>query len=368
MAIPISPTARPAVPHTVIPTVGSLVARSPPPAGRDSTDLCETDSRASTPLRSSQLLWRSGQTLDRCERARAVTSNHSKEDGRHTMSSRLGPFGHISVGIALFAVTLAPTLVRGEAAIREGAGMPRRILNDPSALVGVAPEQVPEGGWAPLWVDIREIELTADGHLDLDQPVPFLRVPTGDEPITWRRFFKSSSLGPWASEAQREEQLTNCRPVGPVHDIMAPPPALETAADALLGRVVDRSYGYHGMVLGTLLRIAPEKTFGFAARDRRNGYYVFVPVGDFQIGNESICKTDPAYPGPLPAVGQQVVVLAHAPRGENRDFLLGQTLVFGPDDTVIAPPTTGPTGSRALASIPRTKAQILGALEKRFGR
>jgi hypothetical protein len=195
-------------------------------------------------------------------------------------------------------------------------------------------------------VDVRTIPLTADGNLDLDQPVPFIRVPRGDEPITWRRLFKSSELGPWASDAERAARPRGCHFVGASADSAEALPDLGSADNAVVGKVIDRSYGYHGMDLGTLLKIEATEWFGLPKGGTRDVYFVFVPVGDFQIGNERICKVDPSCPSPVPAVGQETVVLAHPPMGRDRDFLTG----------------------RALAAEPGTKRALLEALAKRLGR
>ncbi len=210
--------------------------------------------------------------------------------------------------------------------------------------------------------------MTKGGTLDLDQPVPFLPVPAGDEPITWRFYFRSHDPGPWASEEETAQLPRGCHTIRPDSDLSAPPPDVDSASGAVLGMVVDRSYGYHGMTLGTLLRVEVQRSFGSAARTGRQVFFVFVPVGVFQVGNERICKLDPRYPNALPEVGQETVVIARDPMGNDGEFLVGTALTFRPDGAIDVAPL-GNTAAKELAMrLPATKSEILSTLQRRFER
>jgi len=82
--------------------------------------------------------------------------------------------------------------------------------------------------------------------------------------------------------------------------------AAKTSHLTIVGRVVDREYGFHFDEAGQLLEIEVEEVIrGEAPLDR---YYYFHPVSEFEAGPHRICKSDFRYPQP-PGLGDRVVLM-----------------------------------------------------------
>jgi hypothetical protein len=113
------------------------------------------------------------------------------------------------------------------------------------------------------------------------------------------------------------ESATGCNELGPVYWELTNVPdrstlrlAARTSQLTLVGRVVEREYGFHFFEAGQLLSIEVEEVIrGDAPLDR---YYYFHPIGDFQAGPYRICKSDSRYPEP-PAIGDRVLLMVPRP-------------------------------------------------------
>lgn len=258
--------------------------------------------------------------------------------------------------------------------------IPLKIMQDSTSLAGIQPEYVPKGGWPPLWIDARAIELTPEGKLDLEQPTPF--APN----MKWRELFEQyrpGQYGPQGSiRATREAQdARGCHPVGEMFGEEVLPPdrsslahTAESAETVVLGTVLGKSYGFYRGIPGQLIKLAPIKTVGLGPRSTRSAFFFFMPVGELQIGNERICKSDMRYATP-PGVGEEVFVFTRPPVGENHDVLdvhdAREVVPIRQDGTAAVPgENDARTEARAplLASGRQTKAQILTILEKRTDR
>ena len=114
-----------------------------------------------------------------------------------------------------------------------------------------------------------------------------------------------------------------CARVGAYFEDLAIPPrgTLEQAAQSsrliILGKVTEKAYGFLVYTPGQLLRVVPEEVLKGAPRDVP-AYFVFVPIGIFNLGDLKICKSDSRYPEP-PAVGDQVLLFAPDQPGWQQD-------------------------------------------------
>lgn len=72
------------------------------------------------------------------------------------------------------------------------------------------------------------------------------------------------------------------------------------------GRVIAKSYGFSFGAGGHLVQISPVN--GFDKTLELDSYFFFVPVGRFEAGPYTICKTDSRYHGEL-EMGDEVVLL-----------------------------------------------------------
>lgn len=263
---------------------------------------------------------------------------------------------------------------------QERSGIPLTIMPDPKALASVSPDLVPKGGWPPLWIDARAVELTADGRLDLNRPTPF------GHDLTWSELFSHYEPGPYGPKdttatAAEGQSARSCHPIGEIFvDEVLPPNrssllhTIRAAETVVLGRVLGRSYGFYRGVPGQLIMLASLRTFGLGVRAKSDTFFFFMPVGEFAVGNERICKSDARYAKP-PSVGDDVFVFARPPVGEKHDVLDihdgGEVVPIHSDGTAVLP---GENALRddgrvpASAEGPRTRAQILAALEGRADR
>lgn len=74
----------------------------------------------------------------------------------------------------------------------------------------------------------------------------------------------------------------------------------------LLGTVVGKTFGFSGFTPGQLLHVRPDQTFKGTAKE--DLYFVFLPTGNFSVGNARICKTDTRYATP-PEIEEKVLAL-----------------------------------------------------------
>lgn len=106
---------------------------------------------------------------------------------------------------------------------------------------------------------------------------------------------------------------SGCIQYGPIyHDLVGAPSwgtrqEILTNSDLVIrGTVVGQEYGFKNSTPGKLFKLRADAVLKSKLEDLRT-YYVFFPVGEFQIGDWRICKTDPRYP-PLPRLGDELVV------------------------------------------------------------
>jgi hypothetical protein len=158
---------------------------------------------------------------------------------------------------------------------------------------------------------------------------------------------------------QLSESGESCLTFENVHISYALPPPRGSLADAvehsrtrLLAEVTNKAFGiYSGFIPGQLLQVAPLKTFGAPLPDQH--YYFFIPVGQFSVGQRSICKEDASYAEP-PEVGSKVFLfIGGPPRGVSENILV----VYGPGDVV-------PVGRDGSLWLPRHYSEPQGAVEK----
>jgi len=110
------------------------------------------------------------------------------------------------------------------------------------------------------------------------------------------------------------EPVDGCIPVTAAYEQfgVAPPrrdtirAAARNVAFALHGRVTGKSYGFHEGFPGQLLRLEPIELLKGEPENLAE-YYVFYPVGDFDVGDFRICKSDNRLPEP-PEIGDELLV------------------------------------------------------------
>lgn len=88
----------------------------------------------------------------------------------------------------------------------------------------------------------------------------------------------------------------------------SPEEAAQSARLVILGKVTEKAYGLRVFLPGQLLRVVPEEILKGSPRDVA-AYFVFLPVGTFNVGSLKICKIDNRFPEP-PAVGDEVLLFA----------------------------------------------------------
>lgn len=198
-------------------------------------------------------------------------------------------------GIALTVALCGLLLLPGGVVARQGSvgPRPRDIGARPGHLpkAHYVPSKAPEMTF-PMWVD-ASLVFNPDGTVNTT-----LLHPQGVREMR-------------ALEAI--PRVNGCVPVGiEFQDVVNLPPrgtveqAAQTARLVILGKVTESSYGVFVDEPGQLLRIAPEEVIKGQPREV-DAYYVFLPLGTFQMGGLKICKTDSRYPDP-PAVGDQVLL------------------------------------------------------------
>ena len=73
---------------------------------------------------------------------------------------------------------------------------------------------------------------------------------------------------------------------------------------------------------GTLVRFEPKRIF-LGPEDRRGPHFIFVPVGEVQLGDRAICVSDIRYPH-LPEVGDEILLMVQlTARNQEGTYLTG---------------------------------------------
>jgi hypothetical protein len=83
------------------------------------------------------------------------------------------------------------------------------------------------------------------------------------------------------------------------------------------GIVTGQAYGFYSATPGEMLRVDVSSVW--SGISPKSYYYVFIPVGTFNVGSTRICKTDRRYPDP-PVLGDRMVLFGQ------RTFLAGNVL------------------------------------------
>jgi hypothetical protein len=124
----------------------------------------------------------------------------------------------------------------------------------------------------------------------------------------------------------------------------------------ILGRITEKAFGVESYKPGQLLRVVPEKVFKGQPR-RVPAYFVFIPVGNFKIGNTPLCVTDSRYPD-APTVGEEVLLfvpeVTNGQEKQDEPFLQllddGGIVTIHSDLTVSLPAKFSATGAKPLTS------------------
>jgi hypothetical protein len=111
------------------------------------------------------------------------------------------------------------------------------------------------------------------------------------------------------------------------------------AAMILHATVTDFTYGFKGTTPGRLLRLEPLDVLK-GRETPLDDYFVFYPVGTFEVGDHKICKTDFRYPE-IPEPGDEIVLVV--PDRPNSKAQLLEPDLGGPENYFLL----GPTGVRA---------------------
>ncbi len=168
--------------------------------------------------------------------------------------------------------------------------------------IGALPGHLPKAHFAPrgmsgsaaypIWID-ASLLLNGDGSVNTGL------VPPDAVPDVKAILARASTGG--------------CVQIGAFFEDLVNPPernsieqAVRSSRLVILGKVTERSFGMSGPIPGQLLRVVPEEVFKGQSRSVP-AYFVFMPVGTFQIGSATVCKTDSRYAAP-PAVGDHVLL------------------------------------------------------------
>jgi hypothetical protein len=143
--------------------------------------------------------------------------------------------------------------------------------------------------------------------------------------------------------------------------------ATRTARLVILGKVTDKSYGLSIDVFGQMLRVEPQETLKGEPR-HVPAYFVFVPVGNVQVGAVTVCKTDIRYP-PAPDIGEQVLLFApndaDSQENQNEPYLEilddGGLVTLHSDLSVSQPRRFQPSEPQA---IPPTREDLLARIRR----
>jgi hypothetical protein len=124
-------------------------------------------------------------------------------------------------------------------------------------------------------------------------------------------------LSPDGAETLRALQAKapahGCEAVGASYvDILNPPErssieeATRNSRLVILGKVTEKAYGISDIMPGQLLLVVSEEVIKGQPRNVP-AYFVFMPVGHFELGGVDICKSDSRYPEP-PKIGEEVLL------------------------------------------------------------
>jgi len=162
------------------------------------------------------------------------------------------------------------------------------------------------------------------------------------------------------------EPVGGCIELGPFFWELINVPGRETLAQAaeishltVVGRVVDREYGFHFDEAGQLLAVEVEEVIrGESPLDH---YYYFHPIAEFEAGPFRICKSDDHYPEP-PKLGDRVVLMVPRPVHDLREPFLDLVtpegvVVLAADGEVRVPSRF--RQEKAVDQTPSTAASVL---------
>jgi hypothetical protein len=265
-----------------------------------------------------------------------------------------------SLAVVVFlagAVLLASPAISQQDVARPTPSRPEDIGATPGHLpkVHYVPSRAPEMTY-PMWIE-SSMALHEDGTINTT-----LMHPEGVKEIE-------------AIRAMPQEG--GCVQFGPVFEDIVDSPSRSTPEEAvksarlvIFGKVTEKSYGFKVDVPGQLLRVVPEEVLKGQAREVP-AYFVFLPIGTFNLGNLTICKTDSRYSEP-PAVGDEVLLFV-PPIGEwqqdQREPFLellddGGLVTVHADGKVALPKRYQATAKSALP----TKDALLGRVRATAGR
>jgi len=147
----------------------------------------------------------------------------------------------------------------------------------------------------PTWVDATAA-VGSDGQLDKDLFHP-------DHLLVLEHLLETP-----------EDPETGCILMEEVFESWINPPdrssvskAANHSALVFFGKVLSISQGFDRGVPGHMVEISPEQVLKGAAE--LETYYVFLPVGEVQVGPHNICKKDYRYPQPIPEPGDELLLM-----------------------------------------------------------
>jgi hypothetical protein len=162
---------------------------------------------------------------------------------------------------------------------------------------------------------------TADGWEPM--PLHFFtkndRIPTfipAVEVFDARGRLKEAEIGRGSSKDVRtildlQKDINDCRSWDSTLDYQWDAPstleeAMTTVDNVLLTRVTGMTEGFYSSLVGTLVRLETEEVLK-GEESLATTQYIFLPVADFTVGKQRICRTNDTYP-PLPELDDRVVL------------------------------------------------------------
>jgi hypothetical protein len=119
------------------------------------------------------------------------------------------------------------------------------------------------------------------------------------------------------------------------------PSTLEEAttkvSNVLLTRVTGMTEGFYSSLAGTLVRLETEEILK-GEESLASTQYIFLPVADFTVGKQRVCRTNDTYP-PLPDLNDRVVLSFNFHESFRDSSLLpmgaGNILIFSGDRVLV---------------------------------
>jgi hypothetical protein len=167
-------------------------------------------------------------------------------------------------------------------------------------------------------------------------------------------------------------QKGDCVPIGKLEEIRSRPDRRPDLASAVrdsdwifLTRVTARAGGFREGLPGTLIQVQPVENLK-GTGGKLPEYYVFMPVGTFQVGSAKLCKTHPLY-ADLPENGEEVLLLLDSGWINDKELLYTgrESGIITIHKQGISLPERYRQGEKAFQG--RTREDVLGFVRKVAG-